>query len=113
MLFGILGMAALGALGYNAVKDEESRTKTKSIVAKAVDALEKEASRMYKNGETSDEFNENYSKFDSAYKNDNSKLKQWQIDAEMLKFKQKTGYLEDSFEYQQKLEELQHKYYYN
>lgn len=115
MLLGLLSMAALGALGYNAVKDEESRIKTKSIVAKTIDVFEKEMTKKYDRGEMDEESQDRYRKFENAYNSDpllnRNKMQQWKIDAEMLKFEQETGYSEDSIEYQDKLEYLQHKYF--
>lgn len=55
MLLGILGMAALGALGYNAVKDEDSRTKTKRIIAEMIDKADKNMDKKFQNGEVDEE----------------------------------------------------------
>lgn len=111
MLLGLLSIAGLGALGYNAVKDEKSRIKTKSIVAKTIDAFEKEMTKKYNRGEMNDEQKADYSKFKMNYNKSHGTLIQWKIDAEMLKFKQETGYSEDSIEYQDKLEYIKHKYF--
>lgn len=73
MLFTLLGIAAAGFVGYNAVKDEESREKTGEIIKKVgsvlADVAEKlpeatdrmveqsarNTERAYKRGEISDE----------------------------------------------------------
>lgn len=108
MLLGILGMAALGALGYNAVKDEDSRTKTKGIIAGIIDQGDKMMDKKFQNGEIDEE---EYWKFKKNRNNTVSQTTQWKLDADMLKFKQETGCTNDSDEYQRELERLQHKYY--
>lgn len=108
MLLEILGMAALGALGFNAVKDEDSRTKTKGTIAKMLDTADKTMDKKFQNGEIDVE---EYCKFKENRNNTVSTATQWKIDADMLRFKQKTGYTKDSPEYQSELERLQHKYF--
>lgn len=108
MLLEILGIAALGVLGYNSLKDEESRTKTKGTIANVIEKAEKNITKKFNNGEMSDE---EYTTFEEKFVNNRSNIIQWKIDAEMLKFKKETGYSEESSEYQDKLEYLQHKYF--
>ncbi len=43
MLLTLLGIAAAGAVGYNCVKDEEHREKTKKVVSKLGDSLANQA----------------------------------------------------------------------
>lgn len=108
MLLGILGMAALGALGYNAVKDEDSRTKTKGIIAGMIDEAEKIMDRKFQNGEIDEE---EYWEFKENRDKNVSSTIQWKLEADMLRFRQRTGCTEDSEEYQRELERLQHKYF--
>lgn len=107
MLLKILGMAALGALGYNSVKDEESRTKTKGMIAGMIERADKNIDRQFQNGEIDEE---EYLKLKESRNKVVSQTNQWKINAEMLKFKERTGYTEDSDEYQCYLEDLTYKY---
>ncbi len=107
MLLGILGMAALSALGYNAVKDEDSRTKTKGIIAGIMDQADKKMDKKFQNGEIDEE---EYCKFKENRKNTVSQTTSWKLDADMLKFMQETGCTKDSDQYQRARERLQHKY---
>lgn len=55
MLLEIIGAIAIGAIGYNALKDEESRKKTKKTMKNFGDAVNKTVERKHQNGEISDE----------------------------------------------------------
>ena len=65
MLLEILGAIAIGAVGYNALKDEESRKETKKTIRNFGNAMNKTVERKYQNGEISDE---EYRKFKNNYR---------------------------------------------
>lgn len=111
MFLSILGITALGVLGYNSLKDEESRIKTKAILARTIEHTEKNMNKKFKNGELGSEKAEEFLKFEENFNKNQSNFIKWKIDADMLKFKKDTGYTEESIKYQQKLEDLQHKYF--
>lgn len=77
MLLEILGMAALGALGYNSIKDEESKQKTKSFIAKTMESCEKTITKKANRGEFNADQMNAYSDFEEKYSNVADRLDAW------------------------------------
>lgn len=111
MFLSILGITALEVLGYNSLKDDESRVKTKAIIARTIERTEKNLNKKFNNGELDNKKEEEFLKFEENFNKNQSNFIKWKIDADMLKFKKDTGYTEESIKYQRKLEDLQHKYF--